>query len=202
MPLLILHAFLLAGVWAASTVRRETTVLRGGTVLVVHALLLTLQVVLVVAAALASVGSVATARGAAVAAAGVDSVAAASGGAGWSHLGGGAGLVALAWFATLSAAALPLRDTWLLSGFDDVRFGSLLEQSLGQLRIPFERDASGYVLTLGTTRARVAIRSLGATRAVVRFESYGTPPKKLGLLRSLLAKRLGRLVPRPRIRFD
>jgi len=171
MPLPILHAFLLAGAWAASSVRRETTVLRGGTVLVVHALLLTLQVVLVVAAALASVGSA-------------------------------AGLVALAWFAALSAAALPLRDTWLLSGFDDVRFVSLLEQSLGQLRIPFERDPSGYVLTLGTTRARVAIRSLGATRAVVRFESYGTPPKKLGLLRSLLAKRLGRLVPRPRVRFD
>lgn len=188
MILLILYALVVAGAGLASTLRREMTVLRGGTVLAVHAALLTLQAVLLAFSTLVA-----------------GSADGGGSGIGWSGLAGGEGMIgaaALAAFAALTAASSQLRDTWLVSGFDDGSFRSMLEQSLRQLLIPFEREVRGYALTLRTATARVALRAIGTRRALIRFESDGAPPKKLVLLRSLLAKRLGRLVPRPRIRFE
>jgi len=116
--------------------------------------------------------------------------------AGWGEpavLGSAVLAVALvAWFS--------LRRWWWFGRFDEVEVRDALERSMDQLRIAFERHAWGYTLRTKAGDAQAYLKRLpgryGAFCLVGDRQSG-----KVSLLRSLLAKRFARLLPRPHIRF-
>jgi hypothetical protein len=113
----------------------------------------------------------------------------------------GSGLsVSLVVFGLTTAGAFLLRDWWLLSRFDGNETRAVVEQSLRRLRIEYVAEANGYAIRVKSTGGRIELRPLPTRRAAMRITSE-TPAPKVTLLRSLLVKRFGRLVPRPRVRL-
>jgi hypothetical protein len=103
-------------------------------------------------------------------------------------------------FPLVLLAVFPFRDRWLVNRYDEAAMGDVLGRSLEQLRIPFERTETGYDLRVKTGVAGILLRPLPRSWAVVRIRDE-SGSRKIELLRALIRKRLGRLVPRPRIRF-
>lgn len=103
-------------------------------------------------------------------------------------------------FPLVFLAAFRFRDRWIVSRFDETRMREVLEHSMEQLRIPFERQSWGYALRMSSGRAEIRVRPLPWARAVIRIGDESRS-RKIALLRTLVGKRVGRLVPRPRIRF-
>ena len=103
-------------------------------------------------------------------------------------------------FPLVLIAAFPFRDRWLVNRYDESAMRQILEHSMGQLRIPFERRDSGYELRVKPGAAGILLRPLPRARAVMRIRD-DTGARKVELLRTLVRKRLGRLMPRPHVRF-
>jgi hypothetical protein len=103
-------------------------------------------------------------------------------------------------FALLTAASLPVRDIWVLGRFDEASVRALIEQSLKQLRIGFAPEGTSYRIFDKADSGTITLRASWGGRAVMRIRCDGRS-RKIELLRALLRKRFGRLLPRPHIRF-
>ncbi len=103
-------------------------------------------------------------------------------------------------FGLATASAFLLRDWWLLSRFDVNETRAVVELSLRQLRIAYVPEGTGYSIRAKSTAGAIELRPLPTRRAAMRITSEAPAPK-VTLLRSLVVKKFGRLVPRPHLRF-
>jgi len=93
-----------------------------------------------------------------------------------------------------------LRRWWVIGGFDEAEARAVIEGSMDQLRLAFERHGWGYALRTKAGEGQADLKRLPGKHGAFCLVGDRQSAKVL-LLRSLLAKRFARLLPRPHIRF-
>jgi hypothetical protein len=109
----------------------------------------------------------------------------------------GAGMIAFD--IVLLAAALAMRDKWLLLGISHADSSGVLEKCFTQTRASSVRRDDGYTVKCGETEMIVTIRPTIISLLTVRF-SGGAGSKKAMLLRDLFGKQFHNSLPTLRFR--